>query len=204
MNLKDTNNHCDCDGVCYNKSEENCSLSLTTSSNFKQNILVESCRKRPPGGISMYSTGTTDIIPTTSSSLTSTHLASCHNKKEDTFIMNGTENNQQWKLNSTPYNNDIYKRKLKDDNVSANQVRKSLGRSDSENEKNRKLLTWHQIPTHLRFNRFVLSHYRAPTNWKGCLMSLGYMHNETINILTHGKTPYFNGCTISFMHDPQY
>ena len=204
MNLKDTNNHCDCDDVCNNKPEENCCLSLKTSSNFKQNNLEESCRKRPPGENSMYSTGTTDLITTTSSSLTSTHSTSCHNNKEDTFIMNGTHNNQQWKLNSTTYINDSYKRKLKDDNTSASQVGKSLGRSDIETEKNRKLLTWHQIPTHLRFNRFVLSHYRAPANWKGCVMSLGYMHNETINILTHGKTLYFNGCTISFMHDPQY
>jgi predicted membrane channel-forming protein YqfA (hemolysin III family) len=38
----------------------------------------------------------------------------------------------------------------------------------------------------LQFNRFVLSHYRTPSDWKGCLRSLFYVHNETVNILTHG------------------
>ena len=192
MNLNYSSSHCDCDNVCNENSEENPCLSLKNSHFLKEDKLGKYCRKRPPGGISMYSTVTTDLTATTSSCLTSTHSTSCHNNKEDTYIMNGTRNSQQWKLNSTTYNNESYKRKLKDDNVSVKQVEKPLGRSELEADKKRKLLTWHQIPNHLRFNRFVLSHYRAPTDWKGCIMSLGYMHNETINILTHGKKPYNN------------
>lgn len=50
-----------------------------------------------------------------------------------------------------------------------------------------KLLEINQIPAHLRFNKYVLTHYRPPTNFIGCLKSLFYLHNETVNILTHGK-----------------
>jgi hypothetical protein len=49
------------------------------------------------------------------------------------------------------------------------------------------LLDFNQIPGHLRFNKYVLTHYRPATNWIGCLKSLFYLHNETVNILTHGK-----------------
>lgn len=50
---------------------------------------------------------------------------------------------------------------------------------------NLKLLELDQIPSHLRFNKYVLTHYRPATNWVGCLRSLFYLHNETVNILTH-------------------
>lgn len=43
-----------------------------------------------------------------------------------------------------------------------------------------------EIPPHLQFNRYVLRHYRSPSDWKGCLNSLFYVHNETVNIVTHG------------------
>ncbi len=48
------------------------------------------------------------------------------------------------------------------------------------------LKQWHELPPHLRFNRFVTKHYRPLDDWKGCLSSLFYVHNETVNILTHG------------------
>ena len=50
-----------------------------------------------------------------------------------------------------------------------------------------KLKELHQVPMHLRFNRYVLSYYRPKTDWKGCVSSLFYFHNETINIVTHGE-----------------
>ena len=56
-----------------------------------------------------------------------------------------------------------------------------------DDKKNCKLLKIHQIPSHLRFNKYVLTNYRPTTNFIGCLKSLFYFHNETVNILTHGK-----------------
>ena len=43
-----------------------------------------------------------------------------------------------------------------------------------------------EIPPHLQFNKYVLRHYRSPADWRGCLHSLFYLHNETVNIATHG------------------
>ena len=63
----------------------------------------------------------------------------------------------------------------------------------SQKNNNWKLLQINQIPRHLRFNKYVLSHYRPETNWIGCVKSLFYLHNETVNILTHGK-PFIEKC----------
>uniref|UniRef100_A0A1Q3G1G8 Putative progestin and adipoq receptor family member 4 n=2 Tax=Culex tarsalis TaxID=7177 RepID=A0A1Q3G1G8_CULTA len=48
------------------------------------------------------------------------------------------------------------------------------------------LLQWKDMPQHLQFNPYVLTGYRPLQGVKGCLSSLFYVHNETINILTHG------------------
>ncbi|RWS14955.1 progestin and adipoQ receptor family member 4-like protein [Dinothrombium tinctorium] len=50
-----------------------------------------------------------------------------------------------------------------------------------------KLFSITEIPKYLRFNPYVLSGYRKPnlTFWQ-CIRSLGYIHNETVNILSHG------------------
>lgn len=49
------------------------------------------------------------------------------------------------------------------------------------------LLHWRDMPKHLQFNPYVLTGYRPLQDWCGCVRSLFYFHNETINILTHGK-----------------
>ncbi|CAH2220624.1 jg27948 [Pararge aegeria aegeria] len=49
------------------------------------------------------------------------------------------------------------------------------------------LLHWKDMPQHLQFNPYVLTGYRPLQSWSGCVRSLFYFHNETINILTHGK-----------------
>jgi hypothetical protein len=49
------------------------------------------------------------------------------------------------------------------------------------------LLHWKDMPQHLQFNPYVLTGYRPLQTVKGCLTSLFYLHNETINILTHGE-----------------
>uniref|UniRef100_A0A336M8N6 CSON011273 protein n=1 Tax=Culicoides sonorensis TaxID=179676 RepID=A0A336M8N6_CULSO len=48
------------------------------------------------------------------------------------------------------------------------------------------LKDWHEMPRHLQFNPYVLKGYRPLQDVRGCLNSLFYMHNETVNILTHG------------------
>lgn len=49
------------------------------------------------------------------------------------------------------------------------------------------LLQWKDMPKHLQFNPYVIEGYRPLTNVRGCVNSLLYFHNETINIFTHGK-----------------
>ena len=199
MNIEDK--HLDCDAV-FNNEKEKCS-SLKRISDRDYQYIERSCRKRPPGGNSMYSstkTSDTSFTSTMTSSITEkpSYDPTTGQRQNNRFMMNGTQmNNRQWKLNSTSSTNIIesHKRKLNDDSASldSQKVEKPLGRSEMVSDNNnRRLLTLHQIPTHLRFNRFVLSHYRAPTDWKGCILSLGYMHNETINILTHGKTHQYS------------
>lgn len=53
--------------------------------------------------------------------------------------------------------------------------------------KNKPLQNWNEMPRHLQFNPYVLTGYRPLQSLHGCISSLFYMHNETINILTHGK-----------------
>ncbi|XP_063705571.1 progestin and adipoQ receptor family member 4 [Culicoides brevitarsis] len=48
------------------------------------------------------------------------------------------------------------------------------------------LKDWHDMPRHLQFNPYVLKGYRPLQDIRGCFNSLFYMHNETVNILTHG------------------
>jgi len=52
-------------------------------------------------------------------------------------------------------------------------------------KKKNNLLFFREAPAHLRFNKYVLSHYRPPLDLMGCIESLTYWHNETMNILTH-------------------
>lgn len=63
---------------------------------------------------------------------------------------------------------------------------------DSKNDQFEKstnvdLLQWKDMPKHLQFNPYVFTGYRPLTNVRGCVNSLFYYHNETVNIITHGK-----------------
>ncbi|KAK4883698.1 hypothetical protein RN001_007017 [Aquatica leii] len=53
-------------------------------------------------------------------------------------------------------------------------------------QKNAELLHWKDMPRHLQFNPYIFSGYRPLLSIWGCLNSLFYIHNETINIITHG------------------
>lgn len=47
------------------------------------------------------------------------------------------------------------------------------------------LLHWKDMPQHLQFNPYIFTGYRPMLSFWGCINSLFYMHNETINIFTH-------------------
>lgn len=47
------------------------------------------------------------------------------------------------------------------------------------------LLHWQDMPQHLQFNPYIFTGYRPMLSIWGCINSLFYMHNETINIITH-------------------
>lgn len=55
--------------------------------------------------------------------------------------------------------------------------------------KNVNLLHWDDMPKHLQFNPYITNGYRPLLSAWGCLNSIFYLHNETINIFTHGKFP---------------
>ena len=61
------------------------------------------------------------------------------------------------------------------------------------------LLLYSDVPGHLRFNKYVYSHYRPPLDTLGCITSLTYWHNETINILTHALPAIFIWSMIPWM-----
>ncbi|CAA9995473.1 unnamed protein product [Nesidiocoris tenuis] len=52
----------------------------------------------------------------------------------------------------------------------------------------RQLLLWRDMPRHLQFNPYIHTGYRPLLSFWGSLGSLFYMHNETINIFTHGES----------------
>ena len=59
---------------------------------------------------------------------------------------------------------------------------------DKESPKRRKnLLHFRDMPPHLQFNPYIFTGYRPLLTFWGSINSLFYLHNETINILTHGK-----------------
>jgi hypothetical protein len=61
------------------------------------------------------------------------------------------------------------------------------GQNRSCVEKDIQLLQWEDMPKHLQFNPYVKTGYRPLLSAWGCIHSLFYLHNETVNILTHGE-----------------
>nr|CAD7399054.1 unnamed protein product [Timema cristinae] len=55
--------------------------------------------------------------------------------------------------------------------------------------KQRTLLHYRDMPPHLQFNPYIFTGYRPLLTFWGSIHSLFYLHNETINILTHGEFP---------------
>lgn len=63
-------------------------------------------------------------------------------------------------------------------------------------QKTSDLLHWKDMPRHLQFNPYIFTGYRPLLSIWGCIHSLFYIHNETINIITHGK--HFHSYLISY------
>lgn len=57
-----------------------------------------------------------------------------------------------------------------------------------EKTKIRLLQRWCDMPQHLQFNPHIRTGYRPLMTVGQCLGSLFYIHNETVNIMTHGKS----------------
>lgn len=50
------------------------------------------------------------------------------------------------------------------------------------------LVKFSDVPAYLQFNQYILTGYRPPNlSLLDCIKSLAYLHNETVNILTHGE-----------------
>lgn len=43
------------------------------------------------------------------------------------------------------------------------------------------------VPDYLRYNPYIKCGYRQQLSTKQCCSSLFYLHNETVNIYTHGR-----------------
>lgn len=71
------------------------------------------------------------------------------------------------------------------------------GEAQGKTEEELQLLQWEDMPTHLQFNPYVKTGYRPLLSAWGCVHSLSYLHNETVNILTHGESPHF---TLNLYH----
>ena len=52
----------------------------------------------------------------------------------------------------------------------------------------RRLMHRHELPKHLQFNPYIDTGYRPLLSAWECIMSLFYLHNETVNIITHGES----------------
>ncbi|CAH0552553.1 unnamed protein product [Brassicogethes aeneus] len=62
---------------------------------------------------------------------------------------------------------------------------KNTCQDDKEYRKKSELLHWKDMPRHLQFNPYIYTGYRPLLSAWGCINSIFYVHNETINILTH-------------------
>lgn len=73
------------------------------------------------------------------------------------------------------------------DNGKSESNGKERADKDEKYEKDIQLLLWEDMPKHLQFNPYVKTGYRPMLSAWGCIHSLFYLHNETVNILTHGE-----------------
>lgn len=74
----------------------------------------------------------------------------------------------------------------KEDSISNSE--KNNDNSTCDRVKAYNLVKFSDVPAYLQFNQYIRTGYRPPNlTFLGCLKSLAYLHNETVNILTHGE-----------------
>uniref|UniRef100_A0A3Q2Y907 Progestin and adipoQ receptor family member 4 n=1 Tax=Hippocampus comes TaxID=109280 RepID=A0A3Q2Y907_HIPCM len=61
-----------------------------------------------------------------------------------------------------------------------------------------RLLDFTKTPSHLQFNKYVLTGYRPVSTAHECVRSLFYMHNELGNIYSHGALPIIHITLLCF------
>ncbi|XP_061120691.1 progestin and adipoQ receptor family member 4-like isoform X3 [Syngnathus typhle] len=61
-----------------------------------------------------------------------------------------------------------------------------------------RLLDFTKTPSHLQFNKYVLTGYRPVSSAHECVRSLFYMHNELGNIYSHGALPIIHITLLCF------
>jgi adiponectin receptor len=81
--------------------------------------------------------------------------------------------------------------------------------SSKEKELERKLVVlWDELPSWQQDNHYILSGYRPQTNsYTGSAKSLGYIHNETVNIYSHligAIAALVGGLTSFYLLQPRY
>ncbi|CAH1406715.1 unnamed protein product [Nezara viridula] len=62
----------------------------------------------------------------------------------------------------------------------------------------KRLLRRGEVPPHLQFNPYVLAGYRPLLGLWGSLCSLCYLHNETVNILSHALAIVYILCVLQY------
>lgn len=95
---------------------------------------------------------------------------------------------------STPQSNNDFQDSISTDSYDYLDENKPKEDNDLGEYKETVLLPWSDMPRHLQFNPYIYTGYRPLMNAWGCITSLFYVHNETVNILTHGELtvlPFF-------------
>ncbi|XP_014211463.1 progestin and adipoQ receptor family member 4 [Copidosoma floridanum] len=60
-------------------------------------------------------------------------------------------------------------------------------------------MLWSDMPPHLQFNPHIISGYRPLMSPAECVASIFHLHNETVNILTHGFAIVYILVTVPFL-----
>lgn len=89
-------------------------------------------------------------------------------------------------------------------------VKKAADRiQEGEKEIERRLtVLWHDLPSWQQDNHYIVSGYRPASNsYRKSFKSLGYLHNETVNIYTHligAITAAIAGTAMYYTFEPRY
>lgn len=98
----------------------------------------------------------------------------------------------------SPQNQSVRRRRRSSASSAADALRTSARHVESE-VAGALLLLWDDLPAWRRDNAYILTGYRRSTaSFADCLSSLGYLHNETVNIYSHllGAAAFLSGAAL--------